>query len=121
MLTFSRDVASSLVGVACAVGFVAISAPAFGQAADPEAGVSVRVPYADLNLATAAGAGAMVKRIDAAAREACGGEPDVKELKRTRIYEQCRGQTVARAVANLNAPLVTALANQAPPVQLSRR
>ena len=125
------------LGVLCALALTAAGTPAVGQPsadpdapisirlgyadADPDAPISIRLGYADLNLTTAAGASAMLQRIKAAASQACGAEPDIKDLRRATLYNRCRTQTVARALATLNAPLVTALADGSSPLLLSRR
>lgn len=109
------------LGVACALVAAVSSSPAAGQPSEPDAPISVRVGYADLNLATTAGARAMLARIRAAASQACGSEPDMRDLNRISIYNRCRNQAVAHALAALDVPLVTALANGATNVELSRR
>src|SRR6516162_2255855 len=93
-------------GIAYAVA-LAFGPPAAGQPADPDAPISIRVEYADLNLATAAGASAMLVRMRSAASQACGTEPDIRDLSWTGAYDRCRTETLARALATLNVPLVT--------------
>lgn len=68
---------------------------------------SVRVPYADLNLANPAGAEALLGRIDAAARAVC--DPgDTRQLVLHRLAQTCERDAVERAVADLGQPLVVA-------------
>ncbi len=85
--------------------------PVAAQAQDTGAGLAVSVRYSDLDINREAGARVMLKRIQWAASEACGGEPDLRVLERRMIYDRCRSQTIERAVTALNAPLVTAAAH----------
>lgn len=71
---------------------------------------SVRLGVADLELATPAGAQATLARIDQAARTVCRARArqraqDFDGLVRVRT---CQRDVVARSVAKLDAPLVTA-------------
>ncbi len=69
--------------------------------------VSVRVPFADLNLANPAGAAAALGRIDAAARVVC--DPgDTRQLVMHKLAQTCERDAVERAVADLGQPLVVA-------------
>jgi UrcA family protein len=90
---------------ATALGFAAVSPAA---AADPDI-VSVRVPIADLNLHSGAGAAAALYRIRAAARTICGADSGRLPLARAALQSACVKSTVDRAVARLDAPMVTAL------------
>ncbi len=68
---------------------------------------SVRISYADLNLANPAGAEAMLGRIDAAAQAVC--DPgDTRQIVLHRLAQVCEHDAVERAVANLGQPLVVA-------------
>jgi UrcA family protein len=66
------------------------------------------VSYADLNLANAADAAILMGRIQTAAREVCG-------LRHARLIpmeirvrlDSCAAEATARAVADVNAPLLT--------------
>jgi UrcA family protein len=69
----------------------------------------VDVPHADLNLANPVGAQVMLKRIAKAAEVVCGGRPSVREMHARYGFNSCVQVAVATAVAQLNAPLVTAL------------
>jgi UrcA family protein len=60
------------------------------------------VRYADLDLTHAAGAAVLLGRIQAAAREVC--EPLQPQWK---VSRQCMDQALARAVADVNAPMLT--------------
>jgi UrcA family protein len=60
------------------------------------------VRYADLDLTHAAGAAVLLGRIQAAAREVC--EPLRPQWM---VSRQCMDQALARAVADVNAPMLT--------------
>lgn len=66
----------------------------------------VHVKYGDLNLATTAGATALYQRIRGAADRVCG-VPDTQELARLARAKVCAAQTVAEAVAAVDAPVLT--------------
>jgi UrcA family protein len=120
-----RAVLARLCGVSLlATAGLAIAVPAAAQPFAPDpAGtpISVHVSYADLNLGTREGARAMLGRIDNAAKEACGDEPDVRLLSERAVYDRCKAQAEAQGVRDLNAPLVTAMAGPAAAIQLAQR
>jgi UrcA family protein len=67
---------------------------------------SRKVKYADLDLNRDAGVAALFSRIKTAAREVC--EPtDVFFLNLVRQRYNCSQDAIARAVADVNAPLLT--------------
>lgn len=69
--------------------------------------VSVRVAYADLNLANPAGAEVLLGRLDAAAQAVC--DPgDTRQLVLHKLAQACERDAVERAVADLGQPLVVA-------------
>lgn len=72
---------------------VTLLAPAASQADDSN---SVRVSYADLNLASAAGQGVLQHRIAGAARLVCVIE-DSREMALRSATNDCRSEAVARA------------------------
>ena len=53
-----------------------------------------------------------VYRLQGAATNVCGGEPDIHQLDRMAIYQRCKAESVDRAVRAVDAPLVTAMAGQ---------
>ena len=73
---------------------------------------SVTVEYRDLDLRSDRSAQIMLKRIEHAAAEACGGNPNLNDpnapwtMDAHREYLQCREEAIANAVASLNAPAV---------------
>ena len=79
-------------------------APTVSQAA---AGNSVRVSYADLNLASDAGATVLEKRIELAAEFVCEIE-DSRELALAEATNACRGQAISDAQPAFHAALLAA-------------
>jgi UrcA family protein len=75
---------------------------------------SIAVRYADVNLATVAGATTLYQRIQGAARLVCGGED--RSLAAQHAWEQCYQNAVAEAVTRVNSPTLTAvhLSREAP-------
>lgn len=66
------------------------------------------VSYADLNLESEADAATLSRRIKSAARTVCGvRSAGPMPLATLRIVERCADQATARAVADVNAPLLT--------------
>ena len=72
---------------------LASAAPAFAQDE-----VNVHVSYADLNLASTAGARVFHQRLKAAVTEICG-LPDWSDMVYGKMIENCRRETSARADA----------------------
>ena len=64
-----------------------------GQQPQPE----IRVPYADLDLATRDGVAALDKRIAAAAKAVCPDADGFSELSRSALTQRCIARTVRRA------------------------
>jgi UrcA family protein len=67
---------------------------------------SRKVKYADLDLNRDAGVAALFSRIKTAARQVCES-PDVFFLSLVRQRYNCSQDAIARAVADVNAPLLT--------------
>jgi UrcA family protein len=82
---------------------------ATAMAAAPAAGTmpQVAVKYADLDLASDAGAAALLHRIEAAARQVCGNPRELQPLERLQLVKHCNVQAIARAVTAVGAPKVT--------------
>jgi len=92
--------------------FASIASIAAAPAALAEPGrmtVSVSVAYADLNLANPRGAQTMLHRLEAASDKACGGRPAPRFHKQWQQYRACTNEALSKAVAEIDAPLVTAL------------
>lgn len=82
----------------------ALVVPTVSQAAQPN---SVRVSYADLNLASRAGATILEKRIESAARIVCVIE-DSRELALAEETRLCRSEAVSGAQPAFNAAIAAA-------------
>jgi UrcA family protein len=97
----------------------AMAAPAYARPADDP--VSITVSYADLDIGHPAGAAILLRRVQAAAAQACGGAPDIRLLAETAAFERCRREAVNRAVAEVNSPLLTASAKARRVIQVAGR
>ncbi len=86
-----------------------LTSAAQAQAPVSAAAKQIAVNYTDLNIGQPVGAAELIARMHAAATQACGPAPDVRELVRSRAYRQCISDSVARAVADVNSPVVTQL------------
>ena len=62
---------------------------------------TVTVPYADLNLASPAGAAALEARIDAAVEEVCV-RPDIRNIKAMTAWEECKASAKLDALDQLS-------------------
>jgi UrcA family protein len=102
-----------------AVAALSCAVPAVAQTSDTAPSVSVK--YRDLNIGSPAGARVLLKRIEAAATTACGGAPDIRELDRWASVEACRRSAVARAVAAVDSPMLTAMAHRGSPASFAAR
>lgn len=94
-----------------AASLLAASA-AHAQTPAVEAPQQAFVRTVDLDLTNLSGARVVLARIQSAASTVCGPRPFISDLNGQAAYDRCRDETVSRAVASLNAPLVTALAGQ---------
>jgi UrcA family protein len=91
-----------------ATALLAYAQPASAHLDDRSTSVVVR--FADLDINHPAGAERLLDRIEQAADTACGGEPSSGLDGERRVYRQCRTDAITRAVDQLNAPLLTAVA-----------
>ena len=89
------------------------------QTSDTVPGATVK--YGDLNVGSPAGAHVLLRRIEAAATTACGGAPDIRQLNQLASFEACRRFAVARAVAAVDSPMLTAMAHGGAPVGFAAR
>jgi UrcA family protein len=95
-----------LLGIA---GGLSLAAHA-GEAQHPnEVTTSVKVSYADLDISHAAGARTLYARIKSAAREACGPDPAILDLRDAASHRACYEQAVARAVNRVGSEQLQAL------------
>ncbi len=98
---------NALALVSClALGTLGFAAPA--SAAEARF-ASQRVVHADLDLNREAGAATMLRRIDSAARAACGVRNGPMTLIDRQMQRQCVTAKQQRAVTRLNRSAVTAL------------
>lgn len=96
--------------IAAALALASFSAISSAQADNwSNTAPQVNVPYGDLNLSSPAGAQSMLNRIKAAASHVCGGSPDNRDISGKRFYRSCVKLATDTAVAQVSAPLVTAL------------
>ncbi len=95
---------AALAAFACAVG----PGPAVAAQASYETH-SVKVSFADLNLNAPAGATALYRRIQRAAREVCSQHDGGHGLERYPDWKRCCDGAVSDAVGKVNSPLLTAL------------
>jgi UrcA family protein len=79
------------------------------RAEDASVAVSkVSVFYGDLDLTRQSGAGAFVSRVKAAAAQACGGRPDIRDLPAMDRFRRCVGDATDGAM--LSRPGMVAVA-----------
>jgi len=95
--------AASLATASVAAVSLAAAAPA-GKATDQ---TSIRVSFADLNLASRSGARTLVSRIRVAANELCGADL-AGDLDRMAERARCVRATQDRAIRAVDRPTVTA-------------
>jgi UrcA family protein len=111
MSKFTNIAAPTLTGAASLFGvFALITAVslAFSTARADEAPPSRTVGFADLNLSTEAGAAALYRRIQAAARSVCPGDDTTPELERIAARHRCIEDAVTRAVRKVNIESLSA-------------
>lgn len=83
---------------------LAFAAPALAQS-QPEERV---VTYGDLNLNSAAGADAMIDRIDQASEQVCGAHDGRTNTRQAYINRACEVETTENGVYDTNHPVVIA-------------
>jgi len=89
---------NSIVTVLAAAALAgSFASPAF--AADE--GLSVIVPYSDLDVADPAGAETLAQRIDSAVERVCP-RPDLRNLKAMGSWEACKAEALAGAMEQLS-------------------
>jgi UrcA family protein len=114
----SRFLAAPVLRLAAAAT-LSCAAPVLAQTSDTVPSVSVK--YGDLDIGSPAGAQLLLKRIEAAAGAACGGEPDIRQLPQWVSFEACRRSAVARAVVAVDSPMLTAMAHGGSPASFAAR
>lgn len=98
-----RKTIAPLIAAALALGAVTAAA------AQPAERLSTRVQVADLNLQSDAGAETALRRIRNAARQICGDQTGVRDLKRQAMSDACVRDAVNTTVASAHSPLLAAL------------
>lgn len=88
-----------------ALGFMA-AAPASAEARAPTAQI---VHYSDLNIDRASGARTLLRRINHAARVACGDHMGRTNFGERRAIRQCEREAVEAAVAKIDNTTLTAM------------
>lgn len=72
-------------------------------------GRQISVSYADLDISHRAGAEALLQRIEVAASQVCGGQPDIRDLHQLAFYRACKKDAMDGAVASIGSPMVASL------------
>ncbi len=93
-------------------GALAASVTLAGSAlANPVAAPTVRVSYADLNLATPAGAAKLHSRLRAASASLCG-QADFRDLTRVTLENACVARTLAGALEQVEGATAVRIARR---------
>ena len=69
---------------------------------------ALKVRYSDLNLSSEQGSLALYGRIVAAAHQVCAVD-DIRDLKAVAGLQSCREQAIARAVRDVNSPMLASV------------
>lgn len=106
---------AALLAVALSLGAVICGAAAGAANADTTPPASETISIADLDLSTADGARAFLKRIDIAAQRACGGDPVRSPLfpREPGLFEKCVRDAVATAVRTADEPMIASARTEA--------
>lgn len=111
--------------IACALAFLSfpLAAQAHPTHEDTNGYVIdfLDVYYGDLNLAHPAGADVLLSRIKFAARQVCGGLPDIREVRERRHFKRCAHRAIAEAVDQVGSPLLADRFIQNPEVEYASR
>ena len=111
---------ASLLALPLAVVFlIGLRSPARAAGLDPEP-VSVKISYADVDLATAHGSAELLQRIRSAARVVCAGLDDVA-LDEKYLWHKCIDATVDSAVVRVGNENFTAYYLARTPATHARR
>lgn len=105
MSKFTNIAAATLTGAVslfCVVALMTAVSLVFSTAKADEAPPSRTVGFADLNLSSEAGAAALYKRIQGAARNVCPGDDTSRQLDQIAVRNRCIEDAVARAVRKVN-------------------
>jgi len=95
------------------VGIAALGISLGAQAGDPGSpdrkSTSVVVSYSDLDLTDSAAARTLYARLKSAAREVCGSEPEMRELRQSADYHACYARALNKAVLRIDSASLHAL------------
>lgn len=97
-----------------AASVAAFAAPALASAKTVSSQDDLRqvvVSFADLNLNTPSGQTALKARIHRAAMDACGAQPDSKDMRAAAAYNGCVQQSIGAATAAVPAASLLAGTN----------
>ena len=116
-MTHAKLIALALGGLCLAAAAAPAAAQAYalseGFSSDPSQVVTrARVPYADIDAGSAAGARALLQRIEAAADAVCGGTGPRSSAREAQAFEDCRGAAISGAVASARSPALAALTSR---------
>jgi len=104
---------TDLFSAAIAVGAIVLAVGSMSGVAQAQTSAkpAATVSYADLDLSSHEGARTLLKRINVAAKEACGPAPVMSPLTPAAptFHARCITEAADQAVAEVNAPLVVAL------------
>ncbi|MBV6423027.1 MAG: hypothetical protein NAOJABEB_00816 [Steroidobacteraceae bacterium] len=106
----------TLTGPFALAAFLCFTAFAAGAAELP----AKTVFYGDLNLSSPAGAGVLYARIKAAAKQVCPGYGE-RTISARDARNACIAQTVDKAVADVNRPLLSALHKSSSTIRTASR
>ena len=95
----------SIFITAIAAAIIAAAAPAFAAPISETNSITVSAAGLDLNSST--GARTMLVMLHSASMRLCGAAPAIVDLNGTANWNACVSETLTRAVAQVNAPLVT--------------
>jgi UrcA family protein len=115
---------TAVPGALLAILLGSLSACADVHAAPADYEVATRtVKYGDLDLAGSAGAATLYLRIQNAARAVCEPAISSRAWESIRLTQRCAEQSIARAVADVNAPALTSyyVSKTRRPITLARR
>lgn len=112
-----------LLSIAAATGGLAIGGVVRAQdTAEAGPTLSIEVRFDDLDLRHPAGARVLLHRIETAAIEVCGGQPDRRDPVQAAAFDRCRVAATDQAVSLLDETTLTAMADlQGLPLRLANR
>jgi UrcA family protein len=90
------------------LSLLVVAGSSLAMAADPVVAVKTEtVRYGDIRLISAVGAAVLYGRLSSAAERACGGPIETVPLAQRVRFKQCVDEAVAKAVADVNNPMLT--------------